>query len=96
MDNLDKVLAKNMEKTVEKNEVVVENLDKVLKSNVDKVENEIVVDNMDKEILVETFAKEDLIESIAKEEDVLSQLELPKTLLPLLQEKLWRRNHFFF
>ena len=96
VDNLDKVLAKNMEKTVEKNEVVVENLDKVLKSNVDKVENEIVVDNMDKEILVETFAKEDLIESIAKEEDVLSQLELPKTLLPLLQEKLWRRNHFFF
>ena len=96
VDNLDKVLAKNMEKIVEKNEVVVENLDKVLKSNVDKVENEIVVDNMDKEILVETFAKEDLIESIAKEEDVLSQLELPKTLLPLLQEKLWRRNHFFF
>ena len=92
VDNLDKVLAK----IVEKNEVVVEKLDKVLKSNVDKVENEIVVDKMDKEILVETFAKEDLIESIAKEEDVLSQLELPKTLLPLLQEKLWRRNHFFF
>ena len=96
VDNLDKVLAKNVEKIVEKNEVVVEKLDKVLKSNVDKVENEIVVDKMDKEILVETFAKEDLIESIAKEEDVLSQLELPKTLLPLLQDKLWRRDHFFF
>ena len=77
-------------------EVVVDNLDKVLAKNVEKMENEIVVDNMDKEILVETFAKEDLIESIAKEEDVLSQLELPKTLLPLLRDKLWRRDHFFF
>ena len=98
VDNLDKVLAKNVEKIVEKNEVVVENLDKVLKSNMDKVviENEVSVDNMGKEISVETLAKEDLVETVAKEEDVLSQLELPKTLLPLLQEKLWRRNHFFF
>ena len=92
VDNLDKVRAKNVEKIVEKNEVVVENLDKVLKSN--KVENEVVVDNMDKEISVGTLAREDLVETVAKEEDVLSQLELPKTLLPLLQEKLWRRDHF--
>ena len=82
VDNLDKVLAKNAEKIVEKDEVVVE--------------NEVSVDNMGKEISVETLAREDLVETVAKEEDVLSQLELPKTLLPLLQEKLWRRNHFFF
>ena len=98
VDNLDKVRAKNVEKIVEKNEVVVENLDKVLKSNMDKVviENEVSVDNMGKEISAETLAREDLVETVVKEEDVLSQLELPKTLLPLLQEKLWRRNHFFF
>ena len=98
VDNLDKVRAKNVEKIVEKNEVVVENLDKVLKSNMDKVviENEVSVDNMGKEISVETLARKDLVETVAKEEDVLSQLELPKTLLPLLQEKLWRRDHFFF
>ena len=95
VDNLDKVLAKNVKKIVEKNEVVVENLDKVLTKNVGKVlvENEVSVD---KEILVETLTREDLVETVAKEEDVLSQLELPKTLLPLLQEKLWRRDHFFF
>ena len=96
VDNLDKVRAKNVEKIVEKNEVVVENFDKVLKSNMDKVVIEVSVDNMGKEISVETLAREDLVETAAKEEDVLSQLELPKTLLPLLQEKLWRRDHFFF
>ena len=73
-------------------EVVVDNLDKVLKSNMDMVS----VDNMGKEISVETPAKEVLVETVAKEEDVLSQLELPKTLLPLLRDKLWRRDHFFF
>ena len=73
-------------------EVVVDNLDKVLKSNMDMVS----VDNMGKEISVETPAREVLVETVAKEEDVLSQLELPKTLLPLLRDKLWRRDHFFF
>merc|ERR1719494_452559 len=63
VDNLDKVLAKNVEKIVQKNEVVEENLDKVLKSNMDKIviENEVSVDNMGKEISVETLAREDLV-----------------------------------
>ena len=87
VDNLDKVLAKNVSKVLVENEVSVDKLDKVLAKK--KV-------SVDKETLVETLATEDLVETVAKEEDVLSQLELPKTLLPLLQDKLWRRDHFFF
>ena len=43
-------------------------------------------------------AAEVLVKNVDKEGSDLKQLEedLPKTLIPLLQEKLWHREYFFF
>ena len=43
-------------------------------------------------------AAEVVVAHVDKEEDLRLEveLELPKTLLPLLQEKFWHREYFFF